>query len=91
MATAVIARPETSKAHVQAFERKILAVKSAVAELPGKGIYDQLLMRIHRPRWTTPAEAIFIDTTLDSILVQVQLIAQLQRQLIVALDAVGRE
>ena len=82
---------KTSPDHIQHFEKKVTAMKSALAALPTGNTFDTLLQYIHRPGWTTPAEAIFFETMVDSITTQAQQLAQMNKQLMAGAAVVGRQ
>ena len=88
MATLAKAKPTASTDHIQRFEKKLGAVKQAVASLPGEQYHTDLLNIIHRPGWTTIAEGMFFEAMLDSMLAHTQHIAQLHQQLKAASEAV---
>ena len=80
----------TSDDHIKHFEKKVHAMRSAMANLPTSSNFDTLLQYIHRPGWTTPAEAIFFETMVDSITTQAQQLAQMNKQLMAGAAVVGR-
>jgi hypothetical protein len=89
---ATIAKPNpASAAHVERFTKKLHSVRKAAADLPGDDFYNNLINIIHRPGWTTPAEVLFFESVVDSIVAQTQHLAQLQQQLMAAAEAVGQE
>jgi hypothetical protein len=90
MATASLHQSQASQEHIQRFEGKVRAMKTALAAVPGDGFHEKLITVIHRPGWTTIAEGQFFEAALDSILAQTQQLAQLHQQLMAAADSVGR-
>jgi hypothetical protein len=91
MATLAKPKPVTSTDHVQRFEKKLHAVKQAVAGLPGDQYHTELLGIIHRPGWTTIAEGLFFETIVDSMLTHTQHLAQLHEKLKAASEAVQQQ
>jgi len=91
MATAIVSTHGTSAEHLQRFEQKLGKVKQAVAALPGDDYHQALNLILHKPGWTTPAEALFFETLVDSMLAQTQHLAQLHQQLLAGSKAVGAE
>ena len=92
MATLAKPKPVSSNGHVQRFEKKLSAIKQAVASLPGNNLHNELFTIIHRPGWTTLAEGLFFEALADSILTpQTQHVAQLHQQLKAASQAVGQK
>ena len=77
--------------HIQHFEKKVQAMKSALANLPAQNSTDTLLQYIHRPGWTTIAESIFFETMIDSITAQTQQLAQLHKQMMAGAARVGEQ
>ena len=88
MATLAKPKPASSTDHVQRFEKKLHAVRHAVAALPGEQYHTELLGIIHRPGWTTIAEGLFFEALVDSMLAHTQHLAQLHQQLKAASEAV---
>ena len=78
-----------STEHIQGFETKIQNAKAAFGKLPGADFYDELLAVIHRPGWTTPAEASFFEAVLDGITAHTQSLAVAHDQLLTAAKLVG--
>jgi len=91
MATLAKPKPVSSNGHVQRLEKKLSAIKQAVASLPGDDFHSELFIIIHRPGWTSIAEGLFFEALADSILAQTQHVAQLHQQLKAASQAVGQK
>jgi hypothetical protein len=79
-----------SAEHIKRFERKIVAVQQAVDRLPGEEYFATLLSHIHSPGWTTPAESVFFETILDTMLAHAHHLGILHQQLMTGAAAVGR-
>jgi hypothetical protein len=84
-------KPEASADQVQRFERRLREVKLAVAKLPGDECHEQLLKLVRRAGWTTLAEGIFFEATIDSMLAHTRELAQLHERLKAAFEAVQRQ
>lgn len=80
----------TSTDHIKRFEKRVHAMRSAFSDLPSDDSFETLLGYIHQPGWTTPAEAIFFETMVESITTQAQQMAQTHQQLMAASAVVGR-
>src|SRR5271156_3470105 len=76
MPTAVEEKRATSHGiptdHIKHFEKKVHAMKSAIAGRPDDHSSKKLLKYIHQPGWTTPAEIIFFEAMVETITVQAQ-------------------
>jgi hypothetical protein len=59
------------------------------AALADTGSLMGLLQIIHRPGWTTPAEFVFVNGILDSMLVHAQTLTTLQHTLLAGSVVVG--
>ncbi|HEX4022336.1 MAG TPA: hypothetical protein VHX63_14420 [Acidobacteriaceae bacterium] len=82
---------ESPKEHIQGFERKLHELKQVVADFPGDDYYTLLVQMIHRPGWTTPAETMFFESVVDSMLSHARALSQLHQGLFTASQAVGLE
>ncbi len=81
-------KPPIREDHILRLEQKIGCIKKVQASLPGDTYFNELYVILHRPNWTTPAEAIFFEAAIDSILLQTQYLARLHEQLLTAARAV---
>ncbi len=88
MATSTL--PHASVEHIQRFERKVRDLKHMHAALPTADFYEQLIPIIHRPGWTTPAESLFFESAVESLMLQTRQLAEMQKQLLAASEAVGK-
>jgi hypothetical protein len=88
VATLAKSKPETSTDQAQRFERRLREVKEALANLPGDEYYAELLSIVRRVGWTTLAEGIFFDASIDSILAHTRDLNQLHQRLKAAFEAV---
>jgi hypothetical protein len=91
LATLAKSKPEASADQVQRFERRLREVQQAVAGLPGEEYHAELLKIVHRAGWTTLAEGIFFEATMESILAHTRDLAQLHQKLKAAFEAVQGE
>jgi prefoldin subunit 5 len=78
-----------SEKNIAQIEKRLTTLKNEIQQLSNANIYDQLLQIIHKPGWTTPAEARFFETTMELISAQVQSLARAQQGLLEASQAVG--
>ena len=90
MATLAKSKPETSTDQAQRFERRLREVKEALANLPGDEYYAELLGIVRRVGWTTLAEGIFFDASIDSILAHTRDLNQLHQRLKAAFERVAK-
>ncbi len=88
--TTATATHEVTAEHIKHFDKKITDMRHAFAALPGDESFNTLLSYIHRPGWTTPAEALFFEGLVDSILQQTRLLGSLHKQLLAASAVVGQ-
>ena len=88
MATLAKSKPEASAEQVQRFERKLREVRQAIAKLPGDEYYEELFKLVRRAGWTTLAEGIFFEASVESMLAHTRDLAQLHQRLKAAFEAV---
>ncbi len=91
MASVPKSKPEASADQVQRFERRLREVKQAVAGLPSEEYYTELMKIVRRAGWTTLAEGIFFEATIESILAHTRDLTQLHQKLKAAFEAVQGE
>jgi hypothetical protein len=75
---------------IVALEGQIKRLQSAFASLSEGSDLKELLIHIHVPGWTTPAESIFTRGIVDSMIVQVEVLASLKKMLLTGSSAVGK-
>jgi hypothetical protein len=78
-----------SEKNIHQIEQKLSAIKTNLKGIAQDDVFDQLLIIIHRPGWTTLAENAFFETVVDSIDTQVRLLSKLHRDLLKASELVG--
>jgi len=78
-----------SEKNIHQIEQKLSAVKTNLKSVAQDEVYDQLLVIIHRPGWTTLAESAFFETVVDSMETHVRSLSKLQRDLLRASELVG--
>jgi hypothetical protein len=78
-----------SEKNIHQIEQKLSAVKTNLKSVAQDEVYDQLLVIIHRPGWTTLAESAFFETVVDSMEAHVRSLSKLQRDLLRASELVG--
>ena len=88
VATLAKSKAETSTDQVQRFERRLREVKDAVANLPGDEYHAELLRIVRRVGWTTLAEGIFFEASIESILAHTRDLQQIHQRLKAAFEAV---
>jgi hypothetical protein len=69
-------------------ERKVTDLSKALAHLDNPEDWRELIMILHRPGWTTPAEYIFASGILTSMLDHTEALAKLKKQLLEGSNAV---
>lgn len=74
---------------VKRLEEKIMALRHSLRELSDSADFDELLKIIHRPGWTTPAEALLVAGVVDSAEAQVKALRELKRVLLSGSQLVG--
>jgi len=77
--------------NIAKMEQRLNALKKDSQALTNANVYDQLLQIIHKPGWTTVAESLFLENTLDLISAQMQSLTRAQQGLLEAANAVGTQ
>lgn len=77
------------KHELNQLETDIKALKSSHAALADGRALDELLVIIHRPGWTTPAELAFVQAGLESAHAQTRQLAASTQGLLTAAKLVG--
>lgn len=62
--------------------KKVKSLSSELLNLSRTNEFDELLLIIKRPGWTTPAEFIFASSIIDSMMEHTQALAKLKVQLL---------
>jgi hypothetical protein len=75
--------------HLARIESRIKDVDRAVSDLTDAKVTQELLQIIHRPGWTTPAEALLVLASLDSMHAQATALAAHKQSLLSACRAVS--
>lgn len=70
-------------------ESRCQHVSSSLKELADGKDFEELLILIRNPGWTTPAEAMLVTGLLDTIGAQAKQIGELKRNLMAGARAVG--
>jgi hypothetical protein len=76
------------KHELSQMESHIKTIRTAHAALADTSELDELLLIIHRPGWTTPAEVGFVLAALESINVQTAQLNSLRQGLLTAANKV---
>jgi hypothetical protein len=84
-------KPAASADQLARFERRLREVRQAVAKLPGDDYHEQVLRIVRSAGWTTHAEGIFFEATIESMLAHTRDLAQLHERLKAAFEAVHRQ
>jgi hypothetical protein len=77
------------KHELSQMESHIKTIRTAHASLANTSELDELLVIIHRPGWTTPAEVGFVLAALESINVQTAQLNSLRQGLLAAANKVS--
>ena len=70
-------------------ETQIKELRDQLADVSQDGSWDELLIILHRPGWTTPAEYLFVQGLVETMREQVQVFAAFKQVLISGSRAVG--
>jgi hypothetical protein len=84
-------KPAATADQLQRFERRLREVKQAMANLPGEQFHAELINTVRRAGWTTLAEGVFFEATVESILAHTRDLQQLHQKLKAAFEAVQGE
>jgi hypothetical protein len=76
--------------HGKSIEPKIRRVQEHFGKLASEKLTEQLLVIIHRPGWTTPAESQLVHAALDSLTHQLEGFDRTLRTLVAGADQVGK-
>lgn len=79
------------KHDIAKLERTVKDLGTALGRLSSKAEIDELIIILHRPGWTTPAEFAFASAIAESMLAHVGVVAQLKEQFVHAARAVRPE
>jgi hypothetical protein len=83
--------PSTSKGHhdPKHLEGEIKALGQGLDNLADGTDFEELLKIIHRPGWTTPAEALLVSGLVDFMATQVKALTALKQVLLAGSRVVG--
>jgi hypothetical protein len=70
-------------------ESRCQQVSSSLKELADGKDFDELMLLIRKPGWTTPAEAMLVNGLLDNMSAQAKQLGELKRNLMAGARAVG--
>jgi hypothetical protein len=76
---------------IEGLEKKITALSDALAKLSSKEDFQRLILIIHNPGWTTPAELAFSQAIVEHMSLQVRSLTTLKDHLLQASEAVGKQ
>jgi hypothetical protein len=75
--------------HLARIESRIKEIDRVMSDLADDKVTREMLQIIHRPGWTTPAEALFVMAALDSIQAQATALAAHRQALLKGCRAVA--
>src|SRR5437660_11162518 len=64
--------PEQSERHIAHLETKIKSLSGQLLDVADGSAFDELLILMRRPGWTTPAEILFVEGIVNVMREQVQ-------------------
>lgn len=70
-------------------EAGIKSLEQSLVALGDRTDFVELLKIIHRPGWTTPAEALLVSGVVDAMLAHVKVLTSLKQALLTGSRAVG--
>ena len=76
--------------HIEYLERRLKELRKKLAGFEQQSPFGQLLEIIHRPGWTTVAEARFFEAALDSLETQIETLKRDHQNLLKAAGMVGK-
>lgn len=76
---------------VEDFEARVRASHESVKALGGDDFMDEMWRYIHRPGFTTPAEALLVAGMLEAIDAQARTLAQMRQVTLTAAAAITKE
>jgi hypothetical protein len=71
-----------SQHNLAQLEKQIKEVRSTLKNLADDQGFTEMLVMIHRPGWTTPAEAALVNGILDSMNMQATALVRLKQNLL---------
>jgi hypothetical protein len=74
--------PEQSERHIAHLETRIKSLSGQLLDVADGSAFDELLILMRRPGWTTPAEILFVDGIVNVMREQVQSLASLKQVLL---------
>lgn len=77
--------------HAKTLEPKIRAIHEELKKMASEKNSEQLVTIVHRPGFTTPQEAEFVQAMLDSLTHQIEGVRRAHQALITVADKIGRK
>ncbi|MGA3056819.1 MAG: hypothetical protein ABSE70_02100 [Candidatus Limnocylindrales bacterium] len=77
-----------SATDIQQLEKQVTSLSDALAHLATPNDWKKLIIILHRPGWTTPAELVFASAILNSLQAHTKALADLKSQLMKGSEAV---
>ncbi len=74
--------PGQSERHIAHLETQIKSLSGQLLDVADGSAFDELLILMRRPGWTTPAEILFVDGIVNVMREQVQSLASLKQVLL---------
>lgn len=74
-----------------ALERHVHRARDCFAKLGSTGDMEELIQIIKRPGWTTPAEFLMVQSSLEALTAHGEALLNMRQQLVNASRAVGKE
>jgi hypothetical protein len=78
------------KHDVTKLEGRINELSHSLKQLSNDGEMQELLQIIHRPGWTTPAEALLVSGIVDSMVAKTKTLMDLKHTLMAGSRAIGK-
>ncbi len=76
------AKMDSQNEHVAELEARITDLRIQLLKVADAESFKELLILIHRPGWTTPAEALLVRGVVDSMLEHTKLLGEMKRVLL---------
>ncbi len=73
---------DSQNEHVAELEARITDLRIQLLKVADAESFKELLILIHRPGWTTPAEALLVRGVVDSMLEHTKLLGEMKRVLL---------
>ena len=71
-----------SEQHVVQLERRVRTLGAQLETMSDSSDLEELIILIHRPGWTTPAEYLLVNAAIDAIQQQVEMLTGMRQALL---------